>query len=226
MKISKSKWEGIFFIENGKFRPATLNLVPGFSVYGERLIKDQGKEYREWDPYRSKIGAAIMNNIKDIPIHEGDNVLYLGASTGTTASHVSDIVGKNGKVFCVDISPRTTRDLIFVCEKKKNMIPILADASKVEEYEFIVEPCDFVFEDVAAPKQISILIKNCDKFLKPKGYAMIAIKSRSIDVTKDPKEIFDEAERELNKFFEIIDKKRLEPFEEDHIIFLLRKKKN
>ena len=224
MRITPSKWAGIFFVEDGgKERPATINNSPGYKVYGERLISFEGKELREWDPTRSKIGAGIMVGLCDFPIKPGMNVLYLGAASGTTASHVSDIVGSEGKVFCIDISARTTRDLIFVCEKKKNMIPILADANKVEEYEFVVEDCDVVFEDVADPKQIEILIVNCERFLKKGGYAMIAVKSRSIDVIADPAQIFERAEKELIKHFEIIDKKRLEPYEADHIMFLLRK---
>lgn len=222
MKIVKSKFPNIFFAENGKRQPATINLTPGFAVYGEKLIEQDGKEYRLWDPWRSKIAAAIMKGIKDMPIHAGNKVLYLGAANGTTVSHVSDIVGKNGKVFCIDIAPRVMRDLIYVCEHKKNMVPILADASKTEEYEFAVEQCDFLFEDVAAPEQAEILIKNAKRFLKKDGYAMIAVKSRSIDVTKEPKIIYAEIETKLKQHFDVIDKKELEPFEKDHMIFLLK----
>ena len=220
--MEKTKYPNVFWTSKKKL--ATLNLVPGLQVYGERLIKEKGKEYREWDPHRSKIGAALMRGIKDLPIKSGSKVLYLGSASGTTASHISDIVGQNGKVFCVDIAPRVMRDLIFVAEKKTNMIPVLADASNPAEYEFMVEECDFVFEDVAMPNQTEILIKNCQKFLKKGGYAMIALKARSIDVTAHPSDIFEKAEKELSKVFEIVDKKRLEPFEKDHIMFLLKMK--
>lgn len=224
MKILPSKYPGVFFAENGKRHLATLNLTPGFSVYGEKLIEHDGKEYRLWDHFRSKIGAAIMKGIKDVPIHAGNKVLYLGAANGTTASHVSDLVGKDGKVFCIDIAPRVMRDLIYVCEHKKNMIPILADASKTEEYEFAVEQCDFLFEDVAAPEQAEILIKNAKRFLKKGGFAMIAVKARSIDVTIAPRTIYAEVENKLKEHFDIIDKKELAPFEKDHIMFLLKRK--
>lgn len=223
MEIVPSKYSGVFWVKNGKQQLATLNLAPGFSVYGEKLIQYKGKEYRIWDPYRSKIAAAIMNGIKDVPIKDGMSVLYLGAANGTTASHVADIVGRNGKVFCIDIAPRAMRDLIYVCEHKPNMVPILADANKPDDYEFIVSKCDFLFEDVASPDQVQILIKNAQKFLKENCFAMIAIKARSIDVTKKPQEIFNKTEEELKNYFEIIDKKRLEPYEADHMMFLLKK---
>jgi fibrillarin-like pre-rRNA processing protein len=223
MKITKSRWPGVFFAENGKKQPATINLVQGFSVYGERLVKQDNAEYRPWDPFRSKIAASLMKGIKELPAKPGDKVLYLGAANGTTASYVSDIVGKEGKVFCVDIAPRVMPDLIRVCERKKNMVPILADANRPEEYSFLVDKVDFLFEDVASPDQTAILIKNAKAYLKSKGHAMIAIKARSIDVTKDPKAIFAQAEEELSKEFDILDKKALEPYEADHMMFLLRR---
>lgn len=225
MKITESKYHGVFFAAGtDRTQPATINLAPGFSVYGEKLLKHNNQELRLWDPYRSKIGAAIMKHISMLPIKTGDKVLYLGAANGTTASHVSDIVGKEGKVFCIDIAPRVMRDLIYVCEHKTNMVPIMADAGKPEEYEFAVEQVDFLFEDVASPDQAEILIKNAEKFLKKGGYAMIAVKSRSIDVTRAPRQIYAEVESKLKKHFEVIDAKELEPFEKDHIVFLLKRK--
>ncbi len=203
---------------------ATINLDRGNVVYGEKLVRN-GEEYRIWNPTRSKLAAAIMKGLKKVPLKKNDKVLYLGAASGTTASHVSDIVGEKGYVFCLDVSGRVLRDLVFVAEKRKNMFPILADARKVGEYENLVPECDVVYQDIASPLQTDILIENCRKFLKKNGYAFFAVKSRSIDVTADPRKIFNRVEKELKKYFVIIDKKRLEPFEKDHMFFVLQKKK-
>lgn len=218
MKITKSRYNGIFFVENGKKQIATLNLVPGYAPFEEKLIE----KYRIWDAYRSKWAAALMRNIKEFPLNSGDSVLYLGAASGQSASYISDIVGEKGKVFCVEIAPRVMKDLIFVAEKKTNMIPVLSDAAQPDLYSFAGK-VDFIFQDVAMPNQTEILIKNAEKFLKKGGYVMLAIKSRSVDVSAKPSDVFTEAEKELAKHFEIIDKKRLEPYEMDHIVFLLRK---
>jgi len=222
MKITPSKFEGIFWIQNGKKRIATVNLVPGFAPFGEQLIKHKNEEYRVWNPYRSKWAAAIMKGVEGFPLKAKNKVLYLGAASGQGASYIADIVGDGGKVFCVEISPRVMRDLIFVAEKKENMVPILADAAKPEEYEFVGK-VDLIFQDVAVKGQVNVLVKN-KKFLKRGGYALIAIKSRSIDVSAKPSEIFKKLEKELEKHFSIIDKKRLEPFEMDHLLLLLRQK--
>ena len=163
-----------------------------------------------------------MKGIKELPLRKGDKVLYLGAASGQSASYISDIVGKEGNVFCVDVSPRTMRDLIFVAEKKENMIPILADATNPKEYEFVGK-VDSILQDVAMPNQVEILRRN-SRFLKKGGYVLIAIKSRSIDVSAKPSKIFEKIETQLKKDFIMIDKKRLEPYEMDHIVFLLSKK--
>ena len=51
-------------------------------------------EYRVWNPFRSKLAAAILGGVDKIHMKPGAKVLYLGAASGTTVSHVSDIVGK------------------------------------------------------------------------------------------------------------------------------------
>ena len=50
-------------------------------------------EYRVWNPFRSKLAAAIVGGIEKIYMKPGSKVLYLGAASGTTVSHVADLVG-------------------------------------------------------------------------------------------------------------------------------------
>jgi len=220
VKILK-KFDGVFIIDR---RIATVNLVKGQRVYGEVLINKEGKEYRVWDFTRSKPAAALKKGLKNFPLEKGMKILYLGVASGTTASHFSDIIGKEGVIYGVDIAERVLRELIPVAEKRGNIIPILADTRKPEDYgNQILEKVDLVYEDVASPDQIDILIRNCEKFLKTKGFAMIAIKSQSIDVTKNPKEVYREALTKLEKHFKILDKVELDPFEKFHLFVVLQK---
>ena len=199
----------------------TLNLTPGFRVYGEKLLKIGGKEYRVWDPYRSKLAAAILNGLKKLTLTQDSRVLYLGASSGTTASHISDIC-RDGMLYCVEISTRMVRDLIKVCEKRENMAPLLEDARKPERYLPFIEKVDLVYCDVAQPDQTNIFIENMRLFLKNSGQGFIAIKARSIDTARDPKEIFKEEKQKLKEAgYRILESIRLEPYERDHIAFLV-----
>lgn len=216
------KFDGVF-TRQGEF--LTKNLIPGKKVYGEDLVKSQGIEYRVWDFTRSKPAAAFKKGLKNFPLKEGMKVLYLGVASGTTASHFSDIVGKDGIIYGIDISERVLRQLIPIAEERGNIAPVLGDTRKPEEYEgLILEKVDLVFEDVASDDQIPILIRNCDKFLKTGGYAMIAIKSQSIDVIKSPKEVYREALENLKKHFKIIETIELDPYEKHHMLVVLYKR--
>lgn len=224
MKLSTTKYKNIYFIEiNNKKILATENLTKSRRFFDERLFDIEGKEYREFNPFRSKLAAALLKKISMIPIKEKDKILYLGASHGYTPSYVSDIVKKEGIVFCIDIAPRVVRDLMFICEEKENMIPILADANKPYTYKNRITNVDVIYQDVAQKNQVEILMKNLD-FLKQKGYVLIAIKSRSMDVTKSPQKIYIEVEEKLKEKLKIIEKKELGPFQKDHMFFVCQKK--
>lgn len=227
MKVEKSKVNAnVFFLKDGGKILVTKNLIKGFKFSDERLFTIDDVEYREWIPHRSKIAAAISNGLKLLPIERGDKILYLGAAAGQTASYCSDIVGRDGAVYCVEISERVLRELMLRCASRENMLPILADASKVEEYADLVKEVDFIFQDIAQRNQVEIFIRNCEHFLKSHGFGMIAVKARSIDVVEQPSRIFRKVEEELRTHdFEIIDYRRLEPFEKDHCVFLVKKQK-
>src|SRR3989344_6736307 len=224
MKIEKSKFNGLYFMSaNNKRLLVTKNITPSKSFFKERLFKENNSEYREFNPVRSKLAAAIIKKISLMPIKENDKVLYLGASHGYTSSFVSDIVDNKGVVFCLDFAPRVVRDLFFVCEDRKNMIPILADANKPETYQNRITEVDVIYQDIAQRNQVEILFKNL-RFLKQKGHIIIAIKSRSIDVTKSPQRVYKEVEEKLKEKLKIIDQKELDPFEKAHILIVCQKK--
>ena len=201
---------------------ATRNLTPGISVYGEELIAED-VEYRLWNPRRSKLSAAILNGLKNLDIKNDDKVLYLGASTGTTVSHISDIA-YNGRIYAVEFSPVTAKKLTRLSRQRHNIYPILGDATKPKEYMNMVENVDFLYCDVAQPTQSELFMKNMNLFSKDNTLGMITIKARSIDVVQKPKKIFKQEEKKFKeKGFKIIEKVKLEPYEKDHIAFLVEK---
>ncbi len=219
------KYPNVYIVEleDGSVRLATKNLVPGKRVYGEKLYKWDDGEYREWNIYRSKLAAALVKGLEELPIKKGDKILYLGAATGTTPSHISDIIGEEGKLYGVEFAPRVMREFVVLAEERKNMIPILGDARKPREYRHLVELTDGLYADVAQPNQAEIVADNADFFLKDGGYMLMAIKARSVDVTKSPEEVF---RRELTTLkergFEILDIVHLDPFDKDHAMIYAR----
>ena len=217
------KFEGVYIVEleDGSLKIATRNLTPGRRVYGERLFKIEGVEYREWNPYRSKLGAAILKGVSDVPLKKGTKVLYLGVATGTTASHVSDIIGLEGKLYGVEFAYRVMREFVTLAEIRKNLYPILADARLPHTYRNIVEEVDVIYSDVAQPEQAKLVADNADYFLKEGGYLLLAIKARSIDVTAEPSEVYKrEIDTLKNRGFKILDVVHLEPYDKDHAMVL------
>jgi fibrillarin-like pre-rRNA processing protein len=206
------------FRKDGAF--LTINADPGRKVYGERIIREGGREYRVWDSYRSKLSGALKKGLKSFPFAPGSKLLYLGASTGTTISHLSDIMGPDGEIYAVEIAPQCMKTLIALSERRHNIIPIHGDARQPQEYEEAGE-VDTIYMDVAQPDQDDILIKNARMFLKKGGLAMICIKSQSIDVTKDPKAVFEAVLKKLGTAFKVMERIRLEPFDKDHLFVVL-----
>jgi fibrillarin-like pre-rRNA processing protein len=201
---------------------ATRNLTPGISVYGEELIQEN-EEYRIWNPRRSKLAAALLNGLENLELNEASKVLYLGASTGTTVSHISDII-INGRIYAVEFSPTTAKKLVQLSRQRPNIAPILGDATKPKSYLNIVEKTDLVYCDVAQPTQTELFMRNMNLFSNDAGVGLLMIKARSIDVVQKPKKVFKEQEKKLKeKGFKIIEKVKLEPYEKDHIAFLVEK---
>jgi fibrillarin-like pre-rRNA processing protein len=213
-------------LEDGAQRLATRNLTPGLNVYGERLVKFKGVEYRIWDAFRSKLAAAILKGLQNVPIEPGFKVLYLGAASGTTPSHVSDIVGESGYVYCVEFAQRSIRDLVNnVAAYRSNISPLLEDARMPEKYAmFISGKVDSIYCDVAQPEQAKLLADNADVFLKPSGWVMLAVKAQSIDVTMDPDAVYRQEANVLRKRgFDVKEVVNLEPFDKAHAMILAQR---
>lgn len=215
---------GIYWIalKDGTRRLATRNLVPGKNVYGERLISIKGIEYRLWNPFRSKLAAAILKGLTLVPIRQSYKLLYLGAASGTTASHISDMVEEEGHVYCVEFAPRTMRELVNnVCTFRSNMTPILEDARMPEKYAMFVEKVDVIYCDIAQPEQARVLVDNAELFLKENMWTMLAVKSQSIDVTKKPIEVYRQEVNLLKRHgFVIKEVVQLEPYEKAHAMIV------
>jgi len=205
----------------GEKKLATQNLVPGNQVYNEKLVQHKGSEYRIWNPFRSKLAAAIMNDLKNFPFNQKSDVLYLGVSTGTTISHISDIVNQGGTIFGIEHASRVARDFLDrVATHRKNIVPIIQDARRPEECFSVYKKVDIVYVDIAQPDQTNIAIENCRLYLKSGGYLFLVIKTRSIDVVKDPKMVIKDEIKKLETLFEIKQTIDLHPYDKDHAMVI------
>ncbi|KAF1602955.1 UNVERIFIED_CONTAM: rRNA 2'-O-methyltransferase fibrillarin, partial [Eudyptes robustus] len=235
--VEPHRFEGVFLLRGKEDTLATKNFCPGDSVYGEKRVSVPGSdgeqvEYRAWNPFRSKLGAAILAGTENIHIKPGARVLYLGAASGTTVSHVSDIVGPEGIVYAVEFSHRSGRDLLGVAKKRPNIVPIVDDARLPQKYSMIVGIVDVIFSDVAQPDQARIVALNAHKFLRNGGHCVISIKANCIDSTAEPEAVFaGEIDKLRKEHFTPREQCTLEPYERDHAVVVAeyrakKKKKN
>lgn len=212
----------------------TKNITPGESVYGEKRISVESPkdtalangdaadnqpsslktEYRVWNPFRSKLAAGILGGLDDIFVRPGVKVLYLGAASGTSVSHVADIVGSSGVVYAVEFSHRSGRDLINMATHRTNVIPIIEDARHPQRYRMLVPMVDVIFADVAQPDQARIVGLNAQNYLKVGGGMVISVKANCIDSTAAPEAVFArEVQKMKDERFKPLEQLTLEPFE-------------
>lgn len=223
--VAHERHPGVFVSKGKDDAILTLNMDPGTSVYGEKRIStednEQKTEYRIWNPFRSKLCAAVVAGVEDIHIKPGAKLLYLGAASGTTVSHCSDVVGPTGMVYGVEFSARPGRDLINMAKKRTNIIPIVEDARYPLKYRMLLGMVDVIFADVAQPNQAEIVAHNAEYFLKNGGHFVISIKANCIDSTQKAEVVFG---KEINKLKELGFKPReyvtLEPYERDHCVVI------
>ncbi|XP_022207747.1 rRNA 2'-O-methyltransferase fibrillarin [Nilaparvata lugens] len=221
--IEPHRHPGVFIARGKEDALVTLNMVPGEAVYGEKRISvEEGEnkiEYRVWNPFRSKLAAAILGGVDQIHMPPGSKVLYLGAASGTTVSHVSDIVGPEGLVYAVEFSHRSGRDMLNVAKKRTNIIPIIEDARHPHKYRMLVGMVDTVFADVAQPDQARIVAINAQHYLKNGGHFVISIKANCIDSTAQPEAVFAGEVKKLQaERLKPQEQLTLEPYERDHAV--------
>lgn len=200
----------------------TRNSVPGKRAGFDRIERFDHSEYREWDPNRSKYAAAVVKRLEHTALKEDSVILYLGASHGYTVSFFADICRK-GWIYALDFAPRVMRDLVHISSERKNIIPVLGDASKPETYFHKCGPCDILYMDIAQKDQAQIFLDNIRIYLRKGGTGFLALKAKSVDVTAKPGAVYKQVQEKLKKEVSILEKIKLDPLQKDHCFFVVRK---
>src|SRR6056297_3373372 len=196
-------------VQRREFDGQTRLATRGQPVYGEPT----DGEWRCWDAGRSKLGAMLEAGM-EIELAGDEGVLYLGAASGTTVSHVADFAGPT---YAVEFASRPARDLLDAAADRDRLFPLVKDARKPETYAHVVESdLDAVVQDVATSGQARVSTLN-RQFLADDGRLIAAYKARSEDVTAEPDDVFDDVLAELDEEFEILGTERLDPFHDDHL---------
>jgi rRNA 2''-O-methyltransferase fibrillarin (EC 2.1.1.-) len=187
----------------------------GEPVYGEPV---DAAGWRVWDTNRSKVGAVLQTH-GDPGFDPTDRVLYLGAATGTTVSHLADM---GMCVYAIEISPYAAESLLAVSATRPRLFPIIADARRPSQYAGMVESdLSWLIQDVASAQQVQIAAEN-RRFLADDGRALVFIKARSIDATAAPTAVFESVETQLAETFEITHRIAMDRTHRDHRALIAR----
>jgi len=207
MKASSSLPDGV---QRRQFDNRSRLTTHGTTVYGEPRDTDG---WRLWDAGRSKLGAMFKLDI-ETGLTGGESILYLGAASGTTVSHVADFAGPT---YAIEFAPRPVRDLLEVATTRPNLIPLLCDARQPETYAHVVETdIEYLIQDVATRGQATVALRN-RQFLASDGKLILMIKARSEDVLSDPEDVFDTIISTLREGYIIQTRQRLDRFHDDHL---------
>ena len=209
------------------------NSTRGKSVGGERRKRDGKIEWRRWDPFRSTVAAALLmtsQKASELLPSPGDTCLYLGASSGTTVSHIHDMVcgsnnHHNGQIIAVEISPRMMRDLSSLAEDRSGLIPILNDARETQSYAPVMrEKAHWIHQDLSIADQAENFISIATSTLKNGGIGLLSLKAASErQFEGDDQSRFSRAEKLIEESeLELIEKIDISQYQEQHMVFFVR----
>ena len=200
----------------------TPNATPGVRVYGETLRTVGATEYREWDPFRSKLAGALLRGLPVDLLGGVRSTLYLGGAHGTTVSHLSD-AWPGATVYVVEKSPTSFAPLLALARGRSNLLPILADAQLPERYQADVGTVDFLYQDVAQRTQAQIFVENARACLSGRGAGVLMLKVRSVTQRGSASAIVREARRVLEEGdLRVVRETTLEPFSREHVALAVR----
>jgi len=218
--VDPTAWPGVFREGRDLF---TRNAEPGRRVYGEMLRTSAGVEYRQWDPFRSKLAALLARGAPPEVVAPVPSALYLGGAHGTTASHLSDL-WPAARIYVVEKSPTSFAPLLALSRRRTNLLPILADAQLPERYRAELSEVEFLYQDVAQRDQARIFVDNALVALAPGGRGILMLKVRSVSQRRPAPVIVREARAELIRGgLRVTGETSLAPFSRDHVALVVRR---
>ncbi len=207
-------WTGVYRDGRDLF---TVNAEPGVRVYGEATRSVGGREFREWDPFRSKLAALLLKAPPADVLGTPRRILYLGGAHGTTVSHLADAFPTT-PIFVVEKSPTAFAPLLALARRRENLLPLLADAQLPERYRADVGEVDLLYQDVAQRNQAGIFVENARVLLADGGRGILMLKVRSVTQRRSAAAVVAEARAELGRGgFPVRSETPLLPFSREHV---------
>ena len=198
----------IFQIQIGdKEQLATKNIVEGTKTHKEKIVIVNDEEFLEWNPYKSKLAAAIRNGLQILPIIKNSKVVCINLLEESTILHISNIVDSGGSVFVIDVNKNKKSFLNKLVDTHKNIIPIYDAADELSFSSSMTGKVDALYVDIPESEQIETIVEKYGSLLKNEGFLMlIAKKDDNAIIENDIAGWMAEQRAGLNKIREITTK--------------------
>ena len=220
----KLKEDVIFWVTvRNEKKLATLSNVSTNQDYKENLVEMNGKQHSIWNPYMSKLAAAIINGMEIFPILKKTKILYLDPTSEKTIKHISDIVGINGKIFVVrNIMKNSKNFLEQIAKNRSNIFTIIPDKTNPARLTGMTEMVDVIYIDIAEHNQTEIAIQNCKNHLRIGGFLMLIVPTKNIDFANNPSKKNQEERKKLQTSFDIIQEINLMDFFKEYSMVIAK----
>lgn len=194
----------------------TLNSAPGWRLKRQPVLVREGKEYRSWNPYTSKIAAYMLCGGAHKEFAESSSILYLGASYGTTVSHLHDVT-PSARIYAVEFAREPFSSLRRLASSHPGIIPVFEDATHPERYQHIVEDPELIVQDISQRDPVGILLKQFDAFRSLRS-AYLSVKAPSIDSTSDSRGVIENVASVLRDRFRLVEIVDISRYEKGHAL--------
>ena len=186
---------------------ATKNIVKGTKTRKEKIVIVNNEEFLEWNPYKSKLAAAIRSGLQILPIIKNSKVVCINPLEESTILHISNIVGSKGSVFVIDVDKNKKSFLNKLVNTHKNIIPIYDTVDELSFSSSITGKVDALYVDIPESEQIETIVEKYGSLLKNEGFLMlIAKKDDNAIIENDIAGWMAEQRAGLNKIREITTK--------------------
>ena len=185
---------------------ATKNMVKGTKTRKEKIVIVNNEEFLEWNPYKSKLAAAIRNGLQILPIIKNSKVVCINLLEESTILHISNIVDSGGSVFVIDVNKNKKSFLNKLVNTHKNIIPIYDTVDELSFSSSITGKVDALYVDIPESEQIEQIVEKYGSLLKNEGFLMLVTKKDDAILENDIAGWMAEQRAGLNKIREITTK--------------------
>ena len=130
------------------------------------------KYLARWNPYTSKLAAALFSGMEIFPIKLASKIFYFDDYSTITLEHISNIINNEGIVYFLK-NIENKQILNFT-----NVKIINCDIDNHDYFIELQEEIDVAYLDLSTDEKLNSIIKNCKIILKQNGFLVLVLNDK------------------------------------------------